>query len=383
MGRITLTDRIQERARQLGFDLLGIAPALPPPGLETYSAWLERGYHGEMGFLARPDRVARCANPDLILPGVRSVVCVAASYYSINDEGPPAEHVDPAYGIIARYARLPDYHTVLLSNLRELARFIEGETGRQAHWHPYVDTGPVLERAYAAQAGLGFIGKNTCLIHPRWGSWLFLGELFTDMGFEPTPQPFRASCGRCQRCLDACPTGALVAPHWLDARRCISYLTIEHKGTIPLELRPRLQNRIFGCDICQEVCPWQRFARPASFPAVFTARGMRPLPPALSLLELIALDEASFRKRFAGTPLRRTGRARLLRNVTVALGNWGNEQALPGLISALQDTEPLIRGHAAWALGRLRLKAARAALDAARKREHDPNIITEIEMALE
>jgi epoxyqueuosine reductase len=299
-----------------------------------------------------------------VLPGARSVVVVGLSYFVLD---PPEElwH-DPARGRIARYAWGLDYHEVMLPRLQQLAGFIQQEAGG-AGTRAYVDTGPVLERDHAARAGLGFIGKNSLLIHPGLGSYLFLGEILVDAELdydEPSPDggatcrvgpPGRSkvsgTCGNCTRCLDVCPTHALPAPYVLDSNRCISYLTIELKGSIPLELRPLLGNWVFGCDECQSICPWvRRYARP-------TRQNFLRYDPELvapSLIDLMSLDEAGFRARFRGTPISRAKRRGLLRNVAVALGNWGSPAALPVLERALQDPEPLIREHAAWAVERIR-----------------------------
>jgi epoxyqueuosine reductase len=256
--------------------------------------------------------------------------------------------------LISNYAWGADYHALMTPRLEELAAFIRDEVGaRTGHavvHRAYADTGPVLERAYAAQAGLGFIGKNTCLIHPRMGSWLFLGEILLDIELDPTPARMNVSCGTCQRCLDACPTGALVAPYVLDARRCISYLTIELKGPIPHELRPRMGNWIYGCDVCQSVCPWQRFSRPTREPSL-RAPALDCAAP--SLLDVIGVSEEAFRRQYRTTPFLRIGRGRFLRNAAVGLGNWGDERAVPALTKALADPEPLVREHAAWALERI------------------------------
>ncbi|HHS98129.1 MAG TPA: tRNA epoxyqueuosine(34) reductase QueG [Chloroflexi bacterium] len=342
-------DRVRDQALRLGFDLVGIAPARPPQvHLQAYREWLRRGYQAGMAWMARPDRVARREEPALILPGVRSVVCVAVNYYP----GPPPPLPDDGpRGRVSTYAWGEDYHDWMLPRLEELADFIRAQVGGEVRYRAYVDTGPVLERAFAAGAGLGFIGKNTCLIHPHFGSWLFLGEVLLEIDPPEGDRPsVRGGCGTCTRCLEACPTGALTAPYRLDARRCISYLTIEHKGPIPLELRPLLGTWIYGCDVCQEVCPWQRFARPtkvAAFRAVSPERARPSLP------DLLALGEEGFRKRFRGTPILRIGRGRLLRNVAVALGNVGDARARSALESALDDPDPLVRQHAAWALARI------------------------------
>ncbi len=343
-----LTERICDRARDLGFDLVGVTPGHPTPHVRAYHSWLAQGHHGEMGYMARPDRVARREDPARILPGVRSVICVGLNYYP--GALPTSLSHDPSRGLISNYAWGLDYHDLMIPRLEELAAFISAEAGREAAYRTYVDTGPVLERAYAAEAGLGFVGKNTCLIHPRIGSWLFLGEILVNIELDPTPERAKTSCGTCRRCLDACPTGALIAPYVLDARRCISYLTIELKGPIPLELRPLMGNWIYGCDVCQAVCPWQRFARPTRERSFQAAEPDRAAPV---LLDLIGMNEETFRQRYKDSPIFRIGRRRLLRNVAVALGNWGNEQAVPALARALTDAEPLVREHAAWALDRI------------------------------
>jgi epoxyqueuosine reductase len=345
---MTLASDICKKARALGFDLVGITSAFPVPHIDAYRDWLAKGYHGDMNYLARPDRVERRARPDAIVPNAHSIICAGMNYYS-NPLPDEITH-DPSRGLISTYAWGPEYHDLMLPMLSELAAFIHTNTDQVIETRVYVDTGPILERAYAAQAGLGFIGKNTSLIHPRMGSWLFLGEIITDADLPPTSQaPPDARCGTCRRCLDACPTGALVAPYVLDARRCISYLTIESKGAIPQEFRSLIGNHIYGCDVCQQVCPWQRFAKPkqnapASIDHIHTAPFLK---------ELLEIDEAEFQKRYANTPIQRIGRTRLLRNTAVALGNWADKQAVDALTSALQHPEPLIHDHALWALNHI------------------------------
>ena len=361
----------------MGFDLAGIAPVGPMSAIKEYQAWLKKGYQGEMTYLARPEAVARRDDLRRTLPGVRAVVAVGANYHTRPLL--PQLGDDPSRGIIASYAWGKDYHDVLTPRLHQLGAFIEAETGHA--YRAYVDTAPLLEREIAARAGLGFAGKNTNLIHPRLGSWIFLGELLLTIELPPRrgESAIRPYCGHCTRCLDSCPTAALVAPHTLDARRCISYLTIELKGPIPRELRPLMGNRIFGCDICQEVCPWnQRFARPTAEPA-FQPRSDNIAP---HLLELIALDEQGFRRRFQDSPVKRSKRRGLLRNVAVALGNWGDPAAVPALTRALNDAEPLIRGHAAWALGRIAAGKARSALQQALRNESDEWVREELHLAL-
>lgn len=345
---MTFTQRIKARALELGFDLAGVAEAGPSQQHDAYLEWLRAGFHGTMSYLARPDAVARRRDPRAILPGARSVVVVAMSYYVPNRE-PAANDARPR-GRIARYARNDDYHDVMTRRLEALVGFMRAEAGQEVQARVYVDTGPVLERELASRAGLGWIGKHTNLIHPRWGSWLLLGEIITDLALEPDPPFEQDHCGTCTRCLVACPTGALVAPRVLDARRCISYLTIELKEPIPPDLRPLMGEWIFGCDVCQEVCPWnQKFAR------LTTELAFRPRDDlaALDLMALLSLDEEGFRRRFQGSPIRRAKRRGLLRNVAVALGNLGDQVAIPALARALDDSEPLVREHAAWALGQI------------------------------
>jgi epoxyqueuosine reductase len=380
----TLSAQISAQAHRLGFDLVGIAPALLSATLDRYQDWLRDCYHGEMAYLARPDAVSRRRDPAATLPGVQSVVTVGVNYHT--DPLPTSLRDDPRRGLMASYAWGDDYHDVLAPRLHRLATFIEANAGQPVAFRAYVDTGPLLEREMAARAGLGFVGRNTNLIHPRLGSWLFLGELLLTVSIAPrvsgpeVPQPrHRWTCGRCTRCLDACPTGALVAPHVLDARRCISYLTIELKGPIPRQWRPLLGNRIFGCDICQEVCPWNRqFAR-ATAEAAFQPR---PDAAAPKLLDLMALDDMGFRQRFRSSPVKRTKRRGLLRNVAVALGNWGDPVAVPALARALHDAEALVRGHAAWALGSIGGREARRALEEALGTESDEWVRGELQQVL-
>jgi epoxyqueuosine reductase len=283
---------------------------------------------------------------------------------------------------VASYAWGPDYHDLMLARLHRLAGAIEQASGRPVPYRAYVDSGPVLERDLAARAGLGFVGKNTALIRPRLGSWFLLGELFLALELEPMQASPAApgTCGRCTRCLEACPSGALVAPYVLDARRCISYLTIELKGPIPRELRPAMRNRLFGCDICQEVCPWnRRFARPGR-EATF---GPDPQIAAPRLLDLLLLDDEGFARRFAASPVKRAKRRGLLRNAAVAAGNWGDPAAVPALAALLGDREALVRGHAAWALGAVGTPPARRALAGRRSAEADEWVRTEIDAALD
>jgi epoxyqueuosine reductase len=337
---------IKEKACELGFDLIGVAPAARALHADAYASWVEAGYATSMGYMARD--VARRQDARLVLPGARSVVVVGLSYFTAN---PPAEFWDdPARGRIARYAWGMDYHDVMLPRLRQLADFIRMHAGRDVQYRAYVDTGPILERDWGARAGLGFIGKNTCLISPVFGSYLFLAEVLVDLELEydELAPGQSGGCGTCTRCLVACPTHALAAPYMLDSRRCISYLTIEHKEAIPPDLRPRMGNWIFGCDDCQSVCPWpRRFAHPGR--QDFLAFDPERCTP--HLLDLIRLDEDQFCARFKGSPVLRTKRPGLLRNVAIALANWGDDQVIPALKTAAEDADPLVREHALWAIG--------------------------------
>jgi epoxyqueuosine reductase len=277
------------------------------------------------------------------MPETRSIVVVGMNYYP--GEFPSAEG---HRGRVSRYAWGADYHDVILRKLHQLAEWIDGQVGQRLTYRAYVDTGPLLERELAQRAGLGWIGKNANLIHPRRGSYSFLGELLIDLELEPDAPFSDERCGSCTACLDACPTGALTAPRTVDARRCISYLTIEHRGVMPQEIRPLIGDWVFGCDVCQEVCPWnRRFARVAQEPA------FRPVNATLNLVEMLALDEDAFRSLLRESPLWRARRAGLLRNAAVVLGNLGDPAAIPALEYALSDPEPLVAGHAVWALSRL------------------------------
>lgn len=371
-----ITQELKREAQALGFDLVAITRAEPPPHADALDDWLAAGNAGEMAYLAR--NAAKRKQPDLVVADARSIVVVGLHYRAAEPD--PALWNDPSHGQISRYAWGDDYHEVLEPRLRRLQTWLEERVGRAQIGRSYVDTGPVLERPVGVAAGLGFQGKNTLLIHPQQGSWFFLGEIVVDCGLAYDEQPARGGCGNCTRCQVACPTQAFVGPYVLDARRCISYLTIELKGPIPHELRPLMGNHIYGCDVCQEVCPWNiKFGRFASTD-VLQARDDRVAP---LLLELIALDDEGFRERFRGSPIKRTRRRGLLRNVAVALGNWGDARAVPALVRALDDHEPLIRGHVAWALGRIGGADARLALGRRYATEADGWVREEIESALQ
>jgi epoxyqueuosine reductase len=358
-----------QKAIELGFDACRVTTAEPPASAPDFERALAEGRHAEMAWLAKaPEKRADLGR---VLPGIRSVVTLAVSYHRGPVSGPRAEAHDPGSGfgaecksdsghsstsnpdtglrgIVARYAQHPDYHDLLKPPLQALTEFLDAAAGVSQRSLWYVDTGPILERDLAQRAGIGFVGKHTNLISRSLGNWFLLAEILTTAELEPDA-PEHNRCGSCTRCLSACPTGALPAPFTLDARRCISYLTIEHRGSIPEDLRPAIGDRIFGCDDCLAACPWNRFAREGSIlRAHHRADLARP-----DLVEWLELDDAAFKSRFAGTPLLRTKRRGLLRNVCVALGNVGDARALPALRRAALDPEPLIADHAAWAIGRI------------------------------
>jgi epoxyqueuosine reductase len=335
-----LKSLIQQRARELGFDGCRFTTARPPDHAAEFQRWLDAGCHGEMQYLQR--NADKRINPARVLADARTVITLAVSY---NVDAAPVESNAGVTGQIARYARFSDYHDVVGERLKTLAGFIDqfNPEGPRSLW--YVDTGPLLERDLAQRAGLGFIGKHTGLISLKLGNWIFLAEIITTLEMEPDA-PEKNHCGNCRRCIDACPTAAITAPFQLDARRCISYLTIELKGPIPEEFRPAIGTRIYGCDDCLAACPWNRFAKEGAL--------MRPHYRAAlegpDLIELLSLDEAEFKRRFEGTPLLRAKRRGFLRNVCVALGNCGDASALPALARAAADPEPLIAEHAQWAV---------------------------------
>lgn len=340
-------------ACESGFDSCRVAACESPGHADQFQQWLRDGAHGEMDYMRRGEE-KRC-DPQKVMPGAKSIVVVALNYFqgaveagvspatSKNAAGTAA---NTATGRIARYAWGDDYHQVIAAKLDQIDKFLRQFGGAQKC---YVDTGPILERDHAAQAGTGWHGKSTMLIDPRLGTWFFLGEILTTLEMPPdAPQPDR--CGSCDLCMTACPTGAITAPHRLDARRCISYLTIELKGSIPLELRPLIGNRIFGCDDCLEACPWNRFAqvsRESAFAARRSTAGML-------LREYLRLNDNEFREMFRNSPIKRIKRRGFLRNVCVALGNVGTAEDLPALDQALRDQEPLIVEHAQWAVARIK-----------------------------
>ena len=416
-----LSARIKEKAHALGFDWARVVPVDAPAHVDFYARWATPAYTGDMGYLTR--NLERRRDPRLLddESELRSIIVLGVNYHQFAL--PDDVRADPSRGLIASYAWGDDYHDLIKPQLFALDAFIAGQTGRTTRGKCLVDTGPVLERDWAMQAGVGFTGKNCCTIRPGAGSWLFLATVMTPevLAYDPPPAfagptlstdavfaglapavdagtwtladagaSRTGTCGQCTRCLTACPTDAFVGPFHLDPQRCISYWTIESHAPIPAVLRPRFGNRIFGCDICQEVCPWNQ-RLPALAPRLpgLTAQHGRVAPP---LLEGFApatpywLEQAAFNAHFRRSPVKRAKRHGMLRNVCVALGNWADPVVVPALVTALHDAEPLPRGHAAWALGRVWAchtdSRARDALAAAQAEETDPWVRAEIVDAL-
>jgi len=366
------SQRIKNEAQRLGFELVGISPARVPPHEESFARWLREKYHGHLDYMERTELLRR--DPRLLVPWAVSIISVGMNYHTpFKRLTPPA----PGRGWISRYAWGADYHEIIRNKLEALLTFVREIGGETMEGRAFVDSAPILERDFAGTAGIGWTGKNTQLISPKKGSWFFLGELFTSLALA-YDQPIRDRCGQCDLCLKACPTGAFVGPYLLDARRCISYLTIELKGFIPRHLRPLIGNHIFGCDICQEVCPYNVKASSTEEPSYMPRQGLY----APDLIELLSIDEKEFRRRFHGSPILRAKRRGLLRNVAVALGNNAGLQAVPALTDALNDQEPLVRGHVAWALGRIGSSEALAVLRQKLLSEDHPEVKSEIEEAL-
>ena len=363
---------LEERAREAGFDLVGVASAEPlREGGERLREWQEAGMAADMGYMHRP--VELLSNPKKLQKSARSVVSLGVSYY-------PGDHPEnEGAGRVARYAWGRDYHEVIKVRLFRLRRELEEELGVGIKARGFTDAVPLLERSAAQRAGLGFFGRNSCLINGEVGSYFFIADLVVDLDLEPDP-PGTGTCGRCTRCIDRCPTGAIKAPGVVDARLCISYLTIENRGEIPRELRPKVGDWAFGCDVCQEVCPYNKTkASKSRWPEFSAEAGHGPF---LEIEEVLKIGtEEEFEEIFAGTPLTRPGRAGLLRNCCVAAGNLGLKQAVPALVRALrEDPSALVRGHAAWALGEI--GGAEAALGEALETEEDWWCKDEIRLAL-
>jgi epoxyqueuosine reductase len=338
---MSIEELIKAQALGLGFDLVGITRLGPTETADAFDKWLAMGYAGEMAYL--PRGAGKRRDTRLPVPGTSSAVVVALNYDGTTPSGP-----------IARYARGDDYHDVMLDKLNALHRWIEDQLSREITGKAYVDTGPILERDLAHKAGLGWFGKNTNLINPQLGSFFFIGSLLLDLDLAPDA-PFEADrCGSCTRCLDACPTDAFVAPRVLDSTRCISYLTIEYRGSIPDELRESLGGLVYGCDICQDVCPWNvKFARAATEPAFAEHDTIAGRDARAFAQEILSMDDEAFRAAFRHSPIKRAKRSGLARNAAVALGNIGDERDLPTLARPLDDADELVRHHARWARDRI------------------------------
>ncbi len=364
-----LREAIAERARSVGFDRVGFAPARLPEANARLKDWLERGRHGEMTWMARaPERRTDASRS---LEGASSLVCCGLNYY----RGAPVS-APPGFGVVSSYAQGEDYHHLVEKKLKEVAAFIESRAAVPTR--TYVDTGPVLEKSYAASAGLGWLGKHSNLLSRRGSSWFFLGEILVPLALALEPSTPKNHCGTCTHCLSACPTGAIVEPYVVDSRLCISYLTIELRGFIPRELRSSIGNRIYGCDDCQDVCPWNRFAVKAEVPELLPKE---PLA-SLDLVGILRMSREEFLKATRGTAIRRARYAGFLRNAAIALGNARDRKAVPALVEALRHEEALVRGHAAWALGAIADSRAKAPLEARLEVEHEPSVRDEIEWAL-
>ncbi len=377
---MSLKDQIVVEAKRLGFNLVGVTRPDPPPHFNIYENWLRMERHGEMGYLSNQTARQRRADPGSILPECRSILVLGMRHSTpepLSVVPQKGELIDQTFrGRVASYAWGDDYHDQIPPRLKQLVVFIETRIGESVPNRYYTDTGPILERDLAQRAGLGWIGKNTCLINPAQGSYILLAEILLGIDLEPDP-PFTADrCGSCSRCIDACPTACILPDRTINAASCISYLTIELKNPIPAELRPQMENWIFGCDICQQICPWnQRFATSTSHQAF----ARRPDVSSPDLIDELLLSPQEFNRKFKGNPIKRAKRRGYLRNVAVALGNHKSPAAVSPLVNTLlHEPEPLVRGHAAWALGQIGGEAAWQVLNEAEGREQDPYVLQEI-----
>lgn len=374
---MSLSENVKAWAREAGFDLVGIASAEPLPEAERSTReWLSAGMAAGMKWITE-DRIGLSSDPSRLLPDARSVIALGKYYLPPQDDAVSA--APGPRGKIARYAQGHDYHDVFPPRMAFFIDRLAQELGRRPATRFFVDSSPLAEKPVAVRSGIGFYGKNGCVLTSGHGSWVLLAEVLTDLELEPD-MPLRRDCGRCRICMDRCPTGAIVAPYRVDARLCISYLTIEHKGHIPMELRKKMGSWIFGCDVCQEVCPYNRAAKPMEDPAFMPRVGVGPNP---ALIPLLGLDGRQFRELFEGSPILRPKRRGFLRNVAVALGNARDPIAAPVLTRSLGDEEPLVRSHSAWALGQIGGQEARTALERALRRETDEGVQQEIRLALD
>lgn len=373
MDTVSFTKSIKDKALGLGFDLVGVSPVDSFPENQYYKEWLRNGFSGEMKYLDRsPEKREHLQH---VLPNAKSVISCALNYntdcsYSVDEK-------DKSKGWISRYAWGDDYHEIIEDKLQILMNHLKEEASEEVSSKLYVDTGPVLERVYGKYAGLGWVGKNTCLINQEIGSWIFIGEIITSLELDyDNPVPDR--CGTCTRCIDACPTDAIIEPYVLDSRLCISYLTIELKDRIPLELREGIHNNIYGCDICQDVCPWNTRAQITDEPEFKPRDDL--YNPDLSYLSGLSVED--FRYVFKGSPIKRTKRRGLLRNVMIAMGNSGDKDFIPHIKECLNDEEPLVRAHAAWALWKIDGSGSKEILLRRKSVETDDKVNEEIDLLL-
>lgn len=377
MTKDSITEMIKAEARRLGFQLVGVTTPDPPAHLDVYADWLAQGYHAGMGWMGTDRARERRADPLKILPQCQSILVLGIRYPAASLK---RSDYDSNVGKVASYALGDDYHDVLPVRLRGMVEYIELLTGIPVPNRWYTDTGPILERELAQRAGLGWIGKNTCLINQELGSYFLLAEILLGIELVSDAPVEKDFCGSCTRCIDHCPTACITPERTIDANRCISYLSIEHKGFIPQELRHRMGTWIFGCDVCQQVCPWNRKVvnqdvDPALFP--------RPAINSSTLADELSLTPQEFNRKFKGSPIKRTKRRGYLRNVAIALGNTGDKDAIPALIKSLNDDEPLVRGHAAWALGQIGGEDVNQALLSAVRIESDDTVLFEISAVID
>ncbi len=376
MSNQDISGKIKQAALSLGFDLVGITDAANPGSYPLYQAWVESGHHAEMAYLSSERALSHRADLQKVLPGCQSVLVLAKK---VNPSIPIKEEKEHR-GKIASYAWNLDYHDTFIPLLKDLARQIEAIAGKPVNARYYTDTGPILERELAARAGLGWIGKNSMLINPEIGSFFLISEILLDLPLEPDKSSITDHCGSCTACIDACPTGCILPNRTIDSRRCLSYLSIELKGEIPRELRPMMKEWVFGCDICQQACPWnQRFAEPTPDPN-FVPRAGVPQPDLISELKLTPEE---FNLKFKGSPIKRTKRRGYLRNIVTSLGNTKSLELVPHLSQLLHsEPEPLVRQHTAWALGQIGGKDSLQQLKIALNNEEDQKVIGEIKMAI-
>ena len=373
---MSLTRDVKEFAHQIGFQLVGISAASHLPDIEAImAARIREGLMGDLGWF-NLERVEKACNPSLLLPSATSVLTLAVPYFVEQ----PDCYLDSAgpKGRISRYAWSLDYHDIMRKLMQEIEQFLKQSGAGHVGVRAFVDSGPIAEREFARRSGVGWFGKNANVLTPKYGSWVFLGEIVTDLELE-SDSPLRKSCGNCDRCVKSCPTGAIISPYTIDASRCISYLTIELKGAVPRRLRPLIGDWIFGCDVCQEVCPVNNNAIAAEeklFPVV------EGLGPRVDLFEILEMNDDEYRARFRSTPLQRAKKRGLQRNAAVALGNCGDPSIVPLLVPLLGHPEELVRGHVVWALGELGGRQARRALETHRSREFSEFVLQELEVAL-